>query len=325
MKALKMIAVSLAFAVASAHAASGDTTVTTPTATVTGSAVSVGGTSVSLNVEGAPTVVGTTPTSVTLEWKKVDAAVSYIVKYSTKSVATSADPNAVYDNETSPVTETGTTVDKLTAGSTYYFAVVALDKEGNESDSLSEEVEVNLSKVSATTASASGSATAASSFALSSVTPKNTRTLVLEFSAALGTDPLQIKLQKTSNSAAIEVQSAVVDSANPTTATVTLASDLEADSSYSLTVISAKDATGNNIPEGINAIKEFTTLASLAPATEVPLNAASATGATASGATATGVVAPEALPQTGTKENLLMILALLSGLGIVFAFRKKAA
>ncbi|MFB0965156.1 MAG: fibronectin type III domain-containing protein [Patescibacteria group bacterium] len=324
MKALKMIAVSLAFAVASAHAASGDTTVTTPTATVTGSAVSVGGTSVSLNVEGAPTVVGTTPTSVTLEWKKVDAAVSYIVKYSTKSVATSADPNAVYDNETSPVTETGATVDKLTAGSTYYFAVVALDKEGNESDSLSEEVEVNLSKVSATTVSASGSASA-SSFALASVTPKNTRTLVLEFSAALGTDPLQIKLQKTSNSAAVEVQSAVVDSANPTTATVTLASDLEADSSYSLTVISAKDAAGNNIPEGINAIKEFTTLASLAPATEVPLNAASATGATASGATATGVVAPEALPQTGTKENLLMILALLSGLGIVFAFRKKAA
>ena len=319
-----MIAVGLAFAASSAYAASG--TVSTPTATVTGSGVSAGGTSVSLNVEGAPTVVGTTPTSVTLDWKKVDAAVSYIVKYSTKSVATSADPNAVYDNETSPVTETGTTVDKLTAGSTYYFAVVALDKEGNESDSLSEEVEVNLSKVSATAASATGSATAtASSFALASVTPKNTRTLVLEFSAALGTDPLQIKLQKTSNSAAIEVQSAVVDSANPTTATVTLASDLEADSSYSLTVISAKDATGNNIPEGINAIKEFTTLASLAPATEVPLNAASATGATASGATASGVVAPEALPQTGTKENLLMILALLSGLGIVFAFRKKAA
>lgn len=273
-------------------------------------------------MEGAPTVVGTTPTSVTLDWKKVDAAVSYIVKYSTKSVATSADPNAVYDNETSPVTETGTTVDKLTAGSTYYFAVVALDKDGNESDSLSEEVEVNLSKVSATTASATGST---ASFALVSVTPKNTRTIVLEFSAALGTDPLQIKLQKTNNSAAVEVQSAVVDAANPTTATVTLAADLEVDSSYSLTVISAKDATGNNIPEGINAIKEFTTLASLAPATEVPLNAGApetVSGATASG---TAVAAASALPETGTKENLLMILALLSGLGIVFAFRKKAA
>lgn len=323
MKALKMIAVSLAFAVASAHAATGD--VVTPSATVTDTAVTVGGTSVSLNVEGAPTVVGTTPTSVTLEWKKVEAAVSYIVKYSTKSVAISADPNAVYDNETSPVTETGATVDKLDAGATYYFAVVALDKDGNESDSLSEEVEVNLSKVSAAAASESGMT---ASFALASVTPKNVRTLVLEFSAALGADPLQIKLQKTSNSAAIEVQSAVVDVANPTTATVTLASDLEADSSYSLTVISAKDAVGNNIPEGINAIKEFTTLASLAPATEVPLNAGApetASGATASGATASGSTAPEALPNTGTKENLLMILALLSGLGIVFAFRKKAA
>lgn len=321
MKALKIIAVSLAFAVASANVVGAEeTTVATPTATVTGDSVSVGGTSVSLNVEGAPTVVGTTPTSVTLEWKKVEAAVSYIVKYSTKSVATSADPNAVYDNETSPVTETGATVDKLTEGSTYYFAVVALDKDGNESDSLSEEVEVNLSKVAASTASGTSG-----SFALASVTPKNTRTLVLEFSAALGSDPLQVKLQKTSNSAAVDVVSAVVDAANPTTATVTLASDLEVDSSYSLTVISAKDAAGNNIPEGINAIKEFTTLASLAPATEVPLNAGAPE--TASGASATGsvVTAPEALPNTGTKENLIMILALLSGLGIVFAFRKKAA
>lgn len=320
MKALKMIAASLAFAVASAHAATG-TTVETTGASVSATGVTAGGTSVTLNVEGAPTVVGTTPTSVTLEWKKVEAAVSYIVKYSTKSVATSPDMNAVYDNETSPVTETGTTVDKLTAGATYYFAVVALDKDGNESDSLSEELEVNLSKVSATTASQSGST---ASFALASVTPKNTRTLVLEFSAALGSEPLQVKLQKTSNSAAIEVVSAVVDTANPTTATVSLASDLEGDSSYSLTVISAKDIAGNNIPEGINAIKEFTTVASLAPATEVPLNAGAPE--TASGVTASGAVAaPAALPSTGTKENLIMILALLSSLGIVFAFRKKSA
>ena len=213
-----MIAASLAFAVASAHAATG-TTVETTGASVTATGVTAGGTSVTLNVEGAPTVVGTTPTSVTLEWKKVEAAVSYIVKYSTKSVATSPDMNAVYDNETSPVTETGATVDKLAAGATYYFAVVALDKDGNESDSLSEELEVNLSKVSATTASETG---ATASFALASVTPKNTRTLVLEFSAALGSEPLQVKLQKTSNSAAIEVVSAVVDTANPTTATVSL-------------------------------------------------------------------------------------------------------
>lgn len=318
MKALKILAASLAFVVASAHAAD----VTTSGATVTGDSVAIGGTSVSLNVEGAPTLVATTPTSVSLEWNIVDAAVSYIVKYSTKSVATSPDANAVYDNETPPVTETGATVENLTAGATYYFAVVALDKDGNESDSLSEELEVNLSKVSAS-ASETGST---ASFALVSVNPQNVRTLVLEFSAALGSEPLQVKLQKTSNSAAVDVASAVVDSANPTTATVTLASDLEGDSSYSLTVISAKDVAGNNIPEGINAIKEFTTVASLAPATEVPLNAGApetASGSTASGAVA--VATPETLPNTGTKENVILILALLSSLGIVFAFRKKSA
>ncbi len=312
MKALKILAASLAFVVASASAAD----VNTPGATVSADSVSVGGTSVSLNVEGAPVLVSTTPTSVTLEWNKVEAAVSYIVKYSTKSVATSPDVNAVYDNETAPVTETGATVDNLTAGATYYFAVVALDKEGNESDSLSEELEVNLSKASA--ASETGST---ASFALVSVNPQNARTLVLEFSAALGSEPLQVKLQKTSNSASVDVQSAIVDTANPTTATVTLASDLEGDSSYSLTVISAKDVAGNNIPEGINAIKEFTTVASLAPATEVPLNAGAPE--TASGVVA--AAAPAALPETGTKENVIMILALLSGLGIVFAFRKKSA
>jgi LPXTG-motif cell wall-anchored protein len=316
MKALKIIAASLAFAVVSVHAATGDTT--------TGVEASAAGTSVSLNVEGAPTVVGTTPTSVSLEWKKVDAAVSYIVKYSTKSVATSADPNAVYDSETSPVTETGATVDKLTAGATYYFSVVALDKDGNESDSLSEEVEVNLAKVSATTDSGATASGATGSFALVSVNPKNTRTITLEFSAALGADLIQVKLQKTSNSASIEVKEAVVDSANPTTATVTLAADLEGDSSYSLTVISAKDAAGNNISEGINAIKEFTTVASLAPAEAAAVPVLDAAPSAASGAVATPVVAT-ALPETGTKENLLMILALLSGLGIVFAFRKKAA
>lgn len=226
----------------------------------------------------------------------------------------------MYDNETPPVTETGTTIDSLTEGVTYYFAVVALDKDGNESDSLSEELVVTIG---ANAASASGSTGA---FALSSVTAKNTRTLTIEFSAALGADPVSVKLQKTLNSATIPVKEVVVDSANPTTATVTLDADLEGDSAYSLTVISAKDANGTNIAEGVNAIKEFTTVASLAPAVEVPLNAGgpeSASGATASGATAPA--AATELPATGTKENFILILALLSALAIVFAFRKKAA
>jgi LPXTG-motif cell wall-anchored protein len=320
MKAVKILAASLAFTISVVSAATG-VTVDSESGAVAAGGVSVGsaGTSVSLNVEGAPSVVSTTPTSVTLDWKKVEAAVSYIVKYSKKSVATSTDPNAVYDNETAPVTETGATIDKLDEGGTYYFAVVALDKDGNESDSLSEELVATLG--ASTTAS-----DAAASFALVSVTPKNTRTITLEFSAPIGSGPVEIKLQKTSNSASLPVKEVVADPANPTTATVSLDADLEGDSTYSLTVISAKDDKGTNISEGINAIKEFTTVASLAPAIEVPLNAGSpesasgaAVAASASGAAVT------ALPATGTKENLILILALLSGLAIVFAFRKKAA
>ncbi len=276
------------------------------------------GTSVSLNVEGAPAVVSTTANSVTLQWNKVEAAVSYIVKYSEKSVATSAEPNPVYDNETAPVTETGATVEGLTEGKTYYFAVVALDKDGNESDSLSEELAVILS------APVTASGTSAG-FALVAVTVKNTRSMTVEFSAPLGTDPIEVKLQKTANSATIPVESIVADPMNPTTATVTLAADLEGDSTYSLTVVSAKDAQGATIAEGVNAIKEFTTIAAIPPAVEVPLNAAAASGATASGATATGSLAAATEVPTGPKETLVIMLALLSGLGIVFALRRKAA
>lgn len=331
MKALKMIAAGLVLATASAYAAEAPVSVSAPKTSVSTAASTGSVASASLDVQGAPTIVTSTPTSITLQWNKVDAAESYIVMYSTKSVATSAEPNAIYDNETAPVSETGTTVDKLTENGTYYFAVVALDKEGNQSENFSDELVVNLGGTSSSTgtsdaATGSEAPTAAneSSFALNAVTPKDTRTVVLEFTSDVGSDPVQVKLQKTQNSATIEVTKTEVDSANPKNVILTLGSDLETESSYSLTVVSAKDSAGNNIPEGINAIKEFTTLADLAKpegetaAPETDLNAASASGMTASGADLTKAA-------TGTKENVIMILALLSGLGVVFAFRKKAA
>lgn len=340
MKALKIIAAGLLLATASAYAAEAPVTVSAPKTTVSAAAESGSVASASLDVQGAPTIVSSTPTSITLQWNKVEAAVSYIVMYSTKSVATSADPNLVYDNETAPVSETGTTVDKLNENGTYYFAVVALDKDGNQSEAYSDELMVKLGTNSgepaaqapangevAAQAPANGEATAAAqndaSFALNSVNTKDSRTLVLEFSADVGTDPVQAKLQKTQNSATVEVIKAEVDPQNAKNVILTLGSDLESESSYSLTIVSAKDSKGNNIPEGINAIKEFTTLANLpkaeaaAETPEVSLDAAGS-GAAVSGADLTKA-------ETGAKENVLMILALVSGLGIVFALRKKAA
>lgn len=308
-------------ATSAAPAFAADVAVTDAGASVTTSAAAPAVTA-SLNVEGAPTLVSNTANSVVLEWNKVEAAASYIVKYSEKSVATSADENAIYDNETSPVTETGATVENLKEGATYYFAVVALDKDGNESELHSEELAVILQAPTA------DSGAMAEGFALVSVNTQNTRTITIEFSAALGSDPVEVKLQKTANSASIPVKSVVTDSANPTTATVTLDADLEGDSTYSLTVVSAKDANGATISEGVNAMKEFTTIASLPPAAEVVpadgLVAAPLDAAPPAGSGAVDMAAATEVP-TGPKETLIVMLALVSGLGIVFALRRKAA
>ena len=326
MRSLKTLAVLATFAmVSSAFAAditssgttaSGSTSSGTTSATVSASGAAVS-TSLSgfasLNVKGAPRFVKKDATSVTLEWNKVDTAVSYVVKYSKKSVMTSSDPTATYDMETSPVTATGTTIDKLTENTTYYFSVVAIDKDGNESESFSDELAVNLS--------------AATSFAVAKVSVVDVKTVTVDFTSDLGTSPVSVKIQKASNNAAVTVMSVTPDAEVKTRALVTLSTPLDPSSAYSLTVLSAKDALGNTIPEGINAIKEFTTTASLAPSPEVALNAATASGDTLSGATASGsaVEAATALPKTGTGENLLILAALLLSLGIVFVIRRRNA
>ena len=325
MRSLKTLAVLATFAmVSSAFAAditssgtttSGSTSSGTTTVSASGAALS---TSLSgfaaLNVKGAPLLVKKDATTVTLEWNKVDTAASYIVKYSKKSVAASSDPTATYDMETSPVTATGTTVDKLTENTTYYFSVVAIDKDGNESESFSDELAVNLS--------------AATSFAVAKVSVVDVKTITVDFTADLGTSPVSVKIQKASNNAAVTVMSVTPDTAVKTRALVTLSTPLDPSSAYSLTVLSAKDALGNTIPEGINAIKEFTTTASLAPSPEVALNAATASGEALSGAAVTpgsAVEAAKALPKTGTEENLLILAALLLSLGIVFVIHRRNA
>ena len=327
MRSLKTLALVAILAVTStASAATGSTTSsigsgTALTSTTSASGVvatsTASGSTLSgfaaLNVKGAPRLVKKDATSVTLEWNKVDTAASYVVKYSKKSIAASSDPAATYDLETSPVTATGTTVDKLAENTTYYFSVVAVDKDGNESESFSDELSVNLSNTV--------------SFAVSKVAVIDTKTVTVDFSADLGVAPVSVKIQKASNNAAVTVVSVLPDTTTKNRVTVKLASALDPSSAYSLTVLSAKDANGNTIPEGINAIKEFTTTATLVPATEVALNAATASGVTASGATASGLTVADAkaLPTTGAQENLLILAALLLSLGIVFVIRRKNA
>ncbi len=145
-------------------AATGATATTTgATATTTGATTISDSTS--LEVKGAPRLIKKTSDSVVLEWDKVSAASAYIVKYSKTSIATSKDITAQYDNETDSVTTTGAVItklstsnEKLAPATSYYFSVVAIDSNGKESDTFSDELMVTTD-VAATTAATSTGAT----------------------------------------------------------------------------------------------------------------------------------------------------------------------
>ncbi|EKD65912.1 MAG: hypothetical protein ACD_49C00076G0008 [uncultured bacterium (gcode 4)] len=284
------------------------TTVTTGGTTVTTSA------DASLELPTPPRLVNKTSTWVTLEWDSVSAASGYIVLYSKTSVATSTDPNALYDNETDQVAWTWTTVSGLEANTKYYFAVVPVDKEWNQGSTFSSELSVSTD--SSTSTATGATATSSSSLALSGVTVIDNKTLAVQFNAMLWAEPITLKITKTSDNSDIAVSEIVPDATLKDTVAVKLNTVLDPSSSYSLTVISAKDEAWNNISEGVNGIKEFTTLATLASAPE--LNSAS--WATMSGATLPDA---KALPATWTKENLIVLAALILSFGIVFIYRRK--
>lgn len=259
----------------------------------------------------------------TLEWDAVPSADAYIVKYSKTSVAASTDPNAQYDNETDQVTTTGAVItklsssnEKLAAATSYYFSVVAIGKDGKESDTFSEEIAVITDAAGATTTSG---ATAA--LAIKDVVVTNDMTLSLSFNTNLSTDPVRVKITKTSDNSDIAVGTVVQDPAMLNTVTVTTLSALSPASSYTLTVLSATDAAGNNIQEGVNGLKEFTTAETLAASAPI------ATPSVVAGESASGAIvgAPETATKvaTGAKENIIVLAALLLSLGIVYIYRRK--
>lgn len=308
---ISLLSISTAALAATAVTSTG---VTTDTATVA--------TTTSLEVKGAPRLVKKTSDSVALEWDAVTGATAYIVKYSKTSVANSTDPNAQYDNETDQVTSTGTVItklsssnEKLSPATAYYFSVVAIDKDGKESDTFSDELMVTTD-AAGTAAVATTASGAATTLALASVTVTDDRTLTVAFNMDLGTDPVTVKITKTSDNSDVTVGLVTPDTTKKDTVIVSTATTLSPTTSYTLTILSAKDVAGNSIQEGVSGLKEFST-----PATMTTSMAAG----TDTGATLSGSVVPEATTTvaTGTQENLLVLAALLLSLGIVYIYRKK--
>jgi hypothetical protein len=315
--------------------AAAGTTVTSTGGVTTGNVVVPGMTTTSLEVKGAPRLVKKTADSVVLEWDTVPGAFAYIVKYSKTSVATSKDPAAQYDYETDLINTTGavitslsTTKEKLLPGTAYYFSVVATDKDGKESDVFSDELMVmtDSAMVASTGATASTGVTtmvAASALAIKDLVVSDDKTLSLSFNANLSKDPVRVKITKTSDNSDVVVASVVQDTEKPDTVTVTTSTLLSSASSYTLTVLSAKDAEGNAIQEGVSGMKEFTTAETLKSSAPTPdLKSAGSDVSVGSGATATS---PETATKvaTGAKENIVVFAALLLSLGIVYIYRRK--
>ncbi len=313
----------------------------TMTATGTSAPTSANSASVALNVPGAPTLTSKTATTATLEWAKVATAKNYIVKYSTMSVAQAfktGNTSASYDNESDQVSATGTTIKNLKADTTYYFAVVALDATNNESMTNSEELSVTLSSL-APAAAGTGVVTPgannvalASDFKLLAVSIIDIMTLAVDFSAPLSKDPVTLKIEKSMDKSSLFIKS-VVTGKTPNQVIVNLAAPVETSSSYALVVVSAKDASGKPITQGLNAVKEFATSAVISKAAVAASIPGTLSGATLSGVVPSGVslsgglnsAPPAALPATGTQETLLLVLAAFLSLGIVYFFRNKKA
>lgn len=299
-----------------------------PAATPAAEAPAAMTTPTSLTVKGAPRLVNKTSNSVTLEWDAIPAATAYIVKYSKTSVANSKDPTVQYDNETDQLTTTGAVITKLssnnealTPATTYYFSFVAMDKDMKESDTFSDELMV---VTDASGMVATGSTTA---LAIQDLVVIDANTISLAFNTALSNEPVNVKITKTSDNSNILVGAVVQDPTNPNAVKVTTLAALSPVSSYTLTVLSAKDAAGNTIQEGVSGLKEFTTPETLKAtadtAVEIPaLNAAgSESGVTLSGVTVDVTSATKV--ETGTQTNLMILAALLLSLGIVYIARRK--
>jgi hypothetical protein len=314
MKNIKKIVIvaSVLFFAQSAFAATWTTVSTTAT---TGTWVSA----TALEAPAAPKLVNKTSTWVTLAWDKVTAATGYIVYYSKTSVAaTPADSGAKYPGQTDqiPATDTWVVVSGLEPNTPYYFSLVTLDAEGNESN-FSDELNVSTDALGALAwAAVAPTGTWVIAFGIESVNPIDTNTISVTFTKALGNDPIVVKIKKVSDSSELVIASVTKDPTSPNKAIVTLTSPLEKPSVYSIDIIAAKDEAGNNIEAWVDWTKEFPTPDSLLASPD--LNAAW------SWATSTGTVTPDLeAAKTGPAMNIVILAALILSFGLVFFYRRK--
>lgn len=255
----------------------------------------------------APTSSEVTDTTAKISWEAVEGSTGYMVHYGTKSAI--ADGKYENDSDLIDATETGATLEKLEAKTTYYATVSAYDKDANESP-MSEEITFTTTEAWAVTTTDMNAAK--TSLSIKSVNVVSDSKLEVIFSAELDNSPEAKREFKLSSKDGAEVMISSVELTDANKLSLTLSAPVEVSKEYSLTILALKDKMGNNVESGVDGQFAFTT-----PETIEALDAATATGNAIEVATDA-----KALPKTGPEQFLIFALAMILWL-IVLSYRKK--
>lgn len=301
-----------------------------------------------LTVTQAPNLKSSSNTSLTLEWDPVEGALGYYVYYDTRSWVT-----GWYENEGSTLIEDTTeTIQWLTPGTEYFVALTVVDDAWKES---------SFSPESSFTTPGGDNSPA---FALSLVEATWPQELTLTFSADLDTSVSAQREFIILNSVTEEelyVESTQISPTSDRMLVLSLDRELILQDSYDFTILSIVDSNGRNIESGIDAITNFTVPSEfidpanmnvdfnsagpeeeqqqeevVAIAEPVPVVPQTSTGITGWNTgtmisnnevqknTEVTAETTEKLPQTGAEHVILLLIALLLGLGYIwYGSRKK--
>lgn len=191
-----------------------------------------------------PRQVEATPTTLKVEWDKIDGALGYYLYYwKTSGVGTS------YDTQYPELIEsTGVTLSNLDAGKTYYVAFSAVDGQGQE---------WKYSPETIMKTSVAWSESSALKLSLKTVRVTSANTLDLTFSNAIDTSAQRdFKLVKSGTTTEAQIVGSQVAW---NVVTLTLWTPLETNQKYDLTVISLQDTNKKSIESGVDGIATFTT------------------------------------------------------------------
>jgi hypothetical protein len=283
-KAILMAALMIASTTSVAFAATGETTTET-TATA------------EFAFTAAPTSSEVTANSAKISWEAVVGSTGYMIHYG--KVSAKADGKYENDSDLIDATETGATLEKLEAKTTYYISVSAYDKDANESP-LSEEITVTTTEAGAEATSTDMNA-AKTALSVKSVNVTATNKLEVVFSAELDNSSEAKREFKLASKDGAEIAISSVELTDTNKLALTLSTPLDTSKEYSLTVLALQDKAGNNVEAGVDGQFAFTT-----PETIEALDAATASGNAAEVATDA-----KALPATGPEQFLIFALAMI--------------